>query len=90
MIATEHKPKPTDAVSNHLLVKIAELYFLDELTQFQISRRLGLSRQKVQRLIRAAKDKGIVQITVQSAQRTSSHLERQLEKRFSLREMPSG
>ena len=51
---TEQMPTSTDAVSNHLLVKIAELYFLDDLTQLQISRRLGLSRQKVQRLIRRA------------------------------------
>jgi len=87
MTSAEHMPTPTDSVSNHLLVKIAELYFLDDLTQLQISRRLGISRQKVQRLIRAAKEKGIVQITIQPMRKTSSHLERQLEKQFSLREV---
>jgi len=86
MTKSEQLPISTDAVSNHLLVKIAELYFLDDLTQLQISRRLGISRQKVQRLIRAAKEKGIVQITIQPVRKTSSHLERQLEKQFSLKE----
>jgi DNA-binding transcriptional regulator LsrR (DeoR family) len=86
MTKPEQLPTSTDAVSNHLLVKIAELYFLDDLTQLQISRRLGISRQKVQRLIRAAKEKGIVQITIQPVRKTSSHLERQIEKQFSLKE----
>ena len=86
MTTHEQMPTSTDAVSNHLLVKIAELYFLDELTQLQIARRLGLSRQKVQRLIHAAKEKGIVQITIQPVRRTSSPIERQLERQFSLRE----
>ena len=86
MTKSEQLPTSTDAVSNHLLVKIAELYFLDDLTQLQIGRRLGISRQKVQRLIRAAKEKGIVQITIQPVRKTSSHLERQLEKQFSLKE----
>ena len=86
MTIHEQMPASTDAVSNHLLVKIAELYFLDELTQLQIARRLGLSRQKVQRLIHAAKEKGIVQITIHPVRRTSSPIERQLERQFSLRE----
>ena len=58
MTITEQMPTSTEAVSNDLLVKIAKLYYLDNLTQLQISRRLGLSRQKVQRLIQTAQGKG--------------------------------
>jgi DNA-binding transcriptional regulator LsrR (DeoR family) len=86
MSIAEQMPNSTEAVSNHLLVKIAQLYYLDDLTQLQISRRLGLSRQKVQRLIRTAREKGIVQITIQPAWNMSEDLERQLERRFSLQE----
>jgi DNA-binding transcriptional regulator LsrR (DeoR family) len=82
----EHLPTSREAVSNDLLVKIAKLYYLDDLTQLQISRRLGLSRQKVQRLIQTAREKGVVQITIRPAWNMSADLERQLERRFSLQE----
>jgi DNA-binding transcriptional regulator LsrR (DeoR family) len=86
MHVNEQMPIPMEAASNDLLVKIAKFYYLDNLTQLQISRRLGLSRQKVQRLIKAAREKGIVRITIQPAWNTSADLERQLERQFSLQE----
>ena len=82
----EQLPKSMETVGNDLLVKIAKLYYLDDLTQLQISRRLGLSRQKVQRLIQTAREKGIVRITIQPSWNTSADLERRLERQFSLEE----
>ena len=86
MTTVEHLPKTSEAVSGRLLVKIAELYYLDDLTQLQISRRLGLSRQKVQRLIHAAKERGIVHITIQPMRSAVADLDHQLEERFGLQE----
>ena len=71
---------------NRLLVKIARLYYEEELTQAQIAERLRISRQKVQRLITQARAEGIVQIAINPIMGIYSDLEKSLEKRFGLRE----
>jgi DNA-binding transcriptional regulator LsrR (DeoR family) len=75
-----------DAEDKKLLYKIAKAYYEDGLTQQQIGRRFGLSRIKISRLLRQAKDQKIIQITISAPQPTSADLERQLEKRFGLKE----
>lgn len=50
---------------NELLVKVASYYYEDELTQNEISDILGISRPTISSMLREAKEKGIVRITVQ-------------------------
>jgi DNA-binding transcriptional regulator LsrR (DeoR family) len=69
-----------------LLVKVSGLYYEQELTQSQISEQLRLSRQKVQRLLKQAKDLGVVQITIRPVIGAFPELERMLENRFGLQE----
>ncbi|MDR3717457.1 MAG: sugar-binding transcriptional regulator [Bryobacteraceae bacterium] len=69
-----------------LLVKAARLYHEDGLNQNQIGERLGLSRQKVQRLLSEAHDEGVVQTTVKPIIGVFSDLEQGLERRFGLAE----
>lgn len=71
---------------NRLLVKIAHLYYEDRLTQVEISQRLRLSRQKVQRLLQSARDQGIVQINIRPIMGIIPELETNLEERFGLGE----
>lgn len=71
---------------HRLLVKLARLYYEQELTQGEIAQRLRLSRQKVQRLVRQAREKGIVQIIVRPLTGTFSDIEKRLEDRYQLRE----
>lgn len=49
---------------DELLLDVAEKHFLDRLTQEEIARRVGRSRQDVSRMLRAAESKGIVQVFV--------------------------
>jgi DNA-binding transcriptional regulator LsrR (DeoR family) len=49
---------------NRLLVKVARLYYEQEMTQGEIARRLRLSRQKVQRLLHQAHHQGVVRIGI--------------------------
>src|SRR5690349_4113347 len=72
--------------NNRLLVKVARLYYEDELTQAEIASRLLISRQKVQRLITQARAEGIVQIAINPIMGVYSALEKGLEKKFGLRE----
>ncbi len=69
-----------------LLVKTARLYYEQEMTQAEISQQLRLSRQKVQRLLRQARDEGIVQISIRPLMGIYADLERDLEAHFGLRE----
>jgi len=71
---------------NRLLVKIARLYYEHDMTQGEIGKRLRLSRQKVQRLVHQARDKGVVRITIRPVMGIFSDLERGLEEEFGLRE----
>jgi DNA-binding transcriptional regulator LsrR (DeoR family) len=76
--------KTTD--QERLLVKAARLYYEGELTQAEISQRLRLSRQKVQRLLQTARRTGIVQISIRPVMGIFDQEERQLEQVYNLRE----
>src|SRR2546422_941150 len=71
---------------NRLLVKIARLYYEQDMTQGEIGKRLRLSRQKVQRLLHQARDQGVVRIGIRPMMGIFSDLEKSLEEQFGLRE----
>ena len=67
-----------------LLTRAANLYFLERLTQQEIARVLGVSRQTVGRLLQQAQEQGIVHIEIRSPAAGSEVLARRLEKKFGL------
>lgn len=71
---------------NRLLIKAARLYYEKDMTQAEISERLRLSRQKVQRILDQAKEEGIVSITIHPIMDIFTDLERDLETHFALSE----
>ena len=71
---------------NRLLFKIAWLYYEKGLTQIEIAKQLGLSRQKIQRLLDQSRKEGIVRISLLPVLGTFSDMEKELEQRFALRE----
>ena len=75
MASTDHQ---------RLLTKVSQFYYFDELTQAEIASRLRLSRQKVQRLIREARESGIVHIAIRPITGVFTELEARLQKRFGL------
>jgi len=72
--------------SRRLLYKIARAYYDDGLTQQQIGARLSLSRIKVSRLLRVAREERIVQISIAPPQESNADIERQLEQEYGLKE----
>lgn len=77
---------PNDLEPRKLLYKIAKAYYDDGLTQQEIGERFGISRIKVSRLLRAARDERVVQITITPLQETNAELERRLETQYGLKE----
>ena len=75
-----------DLEFKRLLYKLAKAYYDDGLTQQQIGERFSLSRIRVSRLLRAARDERIVQIAITPPQGSNTEVERRLEEACGLKE----
>lgn len=71
-------------VNTALLTSIARMYYLDGLGQSEIAGIYGVSRSKVSRLLTAARDTGIVRISVDEYDPRNRDLEERLIERFGL------
>jgi len=69
-----------------LLVRAARLYYEEGRSQNQIADTLGVSRSSVSRMLTAARDRGIVQITINDPTGRDLELEGELTARFGLRD----
>ncbi|MEY5100442.1 MAG: hypothetical protein RJA36_3161 [Pseudomonadota bacterium] len=67
------------------LTRLATLYYVDGQTQDELSRRFGISRATVGRMLRRAQDLGIVEIRVQHHPTLTVDLERELIRRFGIK-----
>ena len=65
--------------------RAAWLYYVGGLTQDQIAKELGISRQRAQRLVSKAMDKGLVHVRLEHKVSACLQLESQLKERFDLR-----
>jgi len=72
---------------HRLLYRIAQSYYVDELTQQQIAKRFGLSRPKVSRLLQKARDERVVNITLVPPSGGMADLEHALEHKYELEEV---
>src|SRR4051812_25035078 len=71
---------------DELLVTVASLYYELDQNQQQISERLGISRSTVSRLIKEARDRGIVEIRLHKPAWRNYALEQGLIERFDLQD----
>jgi DNA-binding transcriptional regulator LsrR (DeoR family) len=79
--------KPTENVdaSTDLLTEIAVAYYQDGSTQEEISKKFGVSRAKIGRLLKQARDEGIVEITVKYHPVFSAKIEQRLVEQFGVK-----
>lgn len=78
-----------------MIVKIARMYYEQEMSQDQIARALLTSRSNISRILTVAKKKGIVEIRIAETAKRETELEDMLISRFGLRSalvatIPSG
>lgn len=69
---------------HELLADVASLYYEEELTQNDIATRLGLSRVKVYRLLKQAREEQVVTIVIDWPIKRDTRLERELCRTFGL------
>jgi len=82
---------PDDATAradqdDDLMIEAATLYYEEQLTQAEIGQRLATSRSTVSRLLRDARARGVVQITIHHPWARNSRLEARLRATFGLRD----
>lgn len=68
-----------------VLAEVASMYYLQDMIQSDIAHRLGISRPKVSRLLKEARDQGVVKITIDYPWKTDPEIEHELMQRFNLR-----
>lgn len=67
-----------------LLVRISEMYYVKECSQMDIARAVGFTRSAVSRMLKEAKEKGIVEIQIRRPLRFDEALAQALRQRFAL------
>lgn len=67
-----------------LLTRVAWLYYIEDLTQKEIAHRYKMSRVKVTRLLKKAREKGLVEIRIANVRTSHLPLERGLRTEFGL------
>lgn len=71
-------------VEKRILIKAANMYYMDHMKQSEIAKRMGVDRTTVSKYLKKALEYGIVTINVESD--SYEELEAALERRFGLRE----
>ncbi|CAN5722975.1 sugar-binding domain-containing protein [soil metagenome] len=69
-----------------LLAEVAQLYYIRDFTQEQIAHRIGTSRSNVSRMLKEAREQGMVEVRIHSPLRTVPGLQEELVSRLGLRE----
>lgn len=70
-----------------LIVKIAQLYYEQDMTQAQIARELRIYRTTISRLLKRGRDQGIVTIAINYDYNENLWLEQQLKQKFGLKDV---
>ncbi len=69
-----------------LLVKIAQLYYLENMRQDEIASKLNIHRVKVSRYLKEARETHLVEIKIKSLHTDYGDLENEIEKQYALKE----
>ena len=73
-------------MNRNIYIKIAYWYYVLGLTQDEIAKRLGFTRQKINQIINGLKSQDIVHITVRGFEEENAALECALEEKYGIRE----
>ena len=74
-------------IKKNQIKRVAELYYMQNLTQQEISKIIGISRPTVSRLLEDAKKLGIVEIKIDSSINIDNEISRRLRKKLGLKDV---
>ena len=70
-----------------LLADVAEMYYLEQKTQAEIAKAVGVTRSMISRMLTEARENGIVEIRIQRPLQFDSELESALKEQFNLKDV---
>jgi len=76
--------RSSGARRDDLLAEVSELYYLEEKTQAEIAKAIGVTRSMVSRMLKEARERGIVEIRVNRPLQSDHDLETGLRTQFDL------
>lgn len=82
----QRRRKTSTAHETLLLGEVARLYYVKNFTQQHIADRIGVSRTNVSRMLKEARDRGLVEIKIRTPLNVADDLQEELMKRLGLRE----
>lgn len=68
----------------HIMVQVAQMYYMDGLTQEKIAKQLGISRSAISMILTEARDFGIVDIKIKNPETNNDELSEKVEKQFGI------
>ncbi len=81
----EQMPKKVE-IDNDTLIRAVWYYYNLDMTQEQVAHKLGVSRQKAQRMLQEAKKRGLVKVIIKSSRVNLLEIEEQLKRKYSLKD----
>ncbi len=75
------------AFQDQLVLRVAELYYKQEISQQEIAKIIGVSRPTVSRIIQEARKRGFVNITINTPVELNYELSNELKEKFGLKDV---
>lgn len=69
----------------HIMVQVAQMYYMDGLTQENIANQLGISRSSISMILSEARNYGIVDIKIKNPQNNNDELSEMIRNEFNLK-----
>lgn len=74
-------------MDERLIARIAELFYVHDINQYEIAKKFNFSKSKVCRIIKEAKQKGLIQFSIRDFNKRQIELEKKLEDKYGLKEV---
>ncbi len=74
-----------DYTKRDFLIKIAKMYFLDGLSQQEISNKVGLSRSNISKILKTCRDLNIVEIRINDTSSLGVMFQKEIKEQFNIR-----
>jgi DNA-binding transcriptional regulator LsrR (DeoR family) len=74
-------------IEDRIVAKIAELFYVQDMNQYEIARKFNFSTAKLSRIIKDAKKRGIIEFKIKKFDNRILELEAELEKAYGLKEV---
>ena len=74
-------------IDDRLVAKIAELFYIQGINQYEIAKKFNFSTAKVCRIIKEAKKRDIIEFKIKKFDRRLLELENEVEKKYGIREV---